>query len=117
MKTVAWLLVALGVVYAFYAGTVAVYQYIQVKDVVAESVEAGLKLDRFERAGRVRDEILRRVPVVGVVLDERSVLVTEEHRTLRVLIRWSHPVVVYKDEALVSIPISYDKAFDLPSER
>jgi hypothetical protein len=117
MKAVFWLLVALGVIYAFYTGTVAVYQYFQVKDVVEESVEAGLKLDRFERSGRVKDEILRRVPAVGVALDARSVLVTEEHRTLRVLIRWSHPVVVYKDEALVSIPISYDKAFTLQSER
>jgi len=38
MKVVFWLFVAIGLVYAFYSGAIAAYQYIQVKDVVEESV-------------------------------------------------------------------------------
>ena len=113
MKIVFWLFVAIGFAYAFYSGAVAVSQYMQVKDVVEESVLAGSKLDRHERPGRVRDEILRKTPATGVTLDARNVLVTEENRALRVLIRWSYPVVVYKDDPLVSIPISYDKTFQV----
>lgn len=111
MKVVFWLFVAIGVAYAFYSGAVAVSQYMQVKDVVEEAVLTRARLDKHERTSRVRDDILKKAPAAGVTLDERNVLVSEENRVLRVLIRWSYPVVVYKDDPLVSIPISYDKTF------
>ncbi|MBI2158780.1 MAG: hypothetical protein HYU25_00010 [Candidatus Rokubacteria bacterium] len=117
MKTVFWLLVAVGVVYAFYAGAVAVWQYYEIKAIVEESVAERARMDRFERPGRVRDDILRRAPDTGVTLDARDVFVTQEDRTLRVLIRWSYPVIIYKGEALLAIPIAYDKSFTVSSGR
>jgi hypothetical protein len=45
------------------------------------------------------------------------VFVTEEDRTLRVLIRWSHPVIVYKGEAMLAIPLAFDKSFTVSSGR
>jgi hypothetical protein len=117
MKVVFWLFVALGCVYAFYSGAIAVYQYLQMKDVVEESVQERWKLDKFDRAARVKQDILRKAPETGVTLAEQSVLVTDEERNLHVLIRWSYPVVVYKHHAYASIPISYDKVFEPASAR
>jgi hypothetical protein len=117
MKVVFWLFVALGCVYVFYSGALAVYQYLQMKDVVEESVQEGWRLDKFDRSARVKQDILRKAPETGVALDAQNVLVTDEERNLHVLIRWSHPVVVYRHQAYVSIPISYDKVFGPASGR
>lgn len=117
MKIVFWLFVAIGFVYAFYSGAIAVYQYLQLKDVVEESVLERWKLDKFERAARVKQDILRKAPETGVTLNAQNVLVTDEERNLRVLLRWSYPVVVYRDRAYVSIPIAYDKVFEPASAR
>lgn len=117
MKTVFWLLVAVGVVYGFYSGAVAIWQYYEIKGIVEESVVERAKGDRYERPGRVRDDIIRKAPDTGVTLDERDVFVTEEDRTLRVLIRWSYPVIIYKGDAVLAIPIAYDKAFAVPGGR
>lgn len=112
-----WLLVAVGVVYGFYSGAVAIWQYYEIKGIVEESVAERARMDRYERPGRVRDDILRRVPDTGVTLDTRDVFVTEEDRTLRVLIRWSHPVIIYKGDALLAIPLAFEKSFTVPGGR
>ncbi len=117
MKIIFWLFVALAFVYAFYSGAIAAYQYVQVKDIVEETVQERWRLDKFERPGRVRDDILKKTPAVGVTLDERDVRVIEENRILRVLIRWSYRFLVFRGDALISIPISYDKAFEVPPGR
>lgn len=117
MKIIFWLFVALAFVYAFYSGAIATYQYVQVKDIVEETVQERWRLDQFERPGRVKDDILKKTPAVGVTLDERAVRVIEENRTLRVGIRWSYRFIVFRNDVLISIPISYDKAFQVPPGR
>jgi hypothetical protein len=117
MKVIFWLFVAVGFVYAFYSGAIATYQYMQVKDIVEESVQERWKVDKLDRAARVKQDILRKAPEAGVRLDAQNVLVTDEERNLHVLIRWSYPVVVYRDRTYASIPISYDKVFEPASGR
>ncbi|MEK7385521.1 MAG: hypothetical protein AABZ83_03695 [candidate division NC10 bacterium] len=117
MKTVFWLLVAVGVVYGFYSGAVAIWQYYEIKGIVEESVAERARVDRYERSGRVRDDVLRRAPDSGVTLDARDVFVTEEGRTLRVLIRWSYPVIIYKGDAMLAIPLAFDRSFTVSSGR
>lgn len=117
MKLLFWLLVALGFVYVFYAGAVAVYSYYQVTDIVKETVRERAGVDRYERADRIRRDILKKATESGVPLTERDVRVTEENRTLRVLIRWSYPAIFYKGDAVLSIPLSYEKSFEMPSGR
>lgn len=117
MKTVFWLLVAVGVVYGFYSGAVAIWQYYEIKGIVEESVAERARVDRYERPGRVRDDVLRRAPDSGVTLDARDVFVTEEDRTLRVLIRWSHPVIIYKGDVVLAIPLAFDRSFTVSSGR
>ena len=117
MKVLFWLLVALGFVYAFYAGAVAVYSYYQVTDIVKETVKERAGVDRYERAERIRREILKKATESGVPLGERDLRVTDDNRTLRVLIRWSYPVIFYKGDAVLSIPLKYERSFAMPSSR
>src|SRR5205809_4845274 len=117
VKVLFWLLVALGFVYAFYAGAVAVYSYYQVTDIVKETVTERAGVDRYERAERIRREILKKATESGVPLSEREVRVTDDNRTLRVLIRWSYPVIFYKGDAVLSIPLKYERSFAMPSSR
>ena len=117
MKAVFWLLVALGFVYGSYSGAVAVWQYFEIRGIVEGSVAELAKVDPYDRPGRVREDILNRAPESGVLLNEREVFVTEENRTLRVLIRWSYPVIVYKGDVVLSIPLAYDKEFTMRSGR
>jgi heme exporter protein D len=120
MKVIFWLLVAIGILYAFYAVAVAAYSYIEVKDLVTETIKERAAVDRYERATRVREEILKKAPQSGITLDERAVSVTEENRILHVRIRWSYPVAFYKGRSVVSIPFTFDKSFQLhpgPGER
>src|SRR5438034_1074075 len=117
VKVTFWLFVALGFVYAFYVGAVVVYSYYQVTDIVRESVKERAAVDRSERADRIKQDILTKAPESGVPLSERDVRVIEENRTLRVLIRWSYPAIFYKGDAVLSIPLSYEKSFELPNSR
>ena len=117
MKTVFWLLVAVGLAYAFYSGAVAAYQYMQVTDLVEESVLDRARLDPSERAGRMKEDILKKAAAAGIVLDERDVLVTDEDRKVRVIIRWSYPVIVYKNDTILAVPISYDRTLAPPGVR
>ena len=117
MKAVFWLLVAVGLVYTFYSGAVAVWQYLEIKGIAEDSAAERAKVDPSDRPGRVREDILRKAPESGVPLDEREVFVTEENRVLRVQIRWSYPVMVYKGDAVLSVPLSFDKEFTMSSGR
>src|SRR5436190_4115966 len=114
VKITFWLLVAIGCLYAFYSGAVAVYSYYQVKGIVRETVKERAGLDRVERADRIKQDILDKASQSSLPLAERGVRVIDENRTLRVTIRWSYPAIFYKGDAIVSIPISYDNSFDVP---
>ena len=117
MKVTFWFLVAIGFVYAFYTGAVAIYSYYQVKDIVSETVKEHAGLDRHERADRIQQDVLKKASQSGLALDERTVRVTDENRTLRVAIRWSYPVAFYKGDAVLSIPLKYERSFEMPSSR
>ncbi len=115
MKTVFWLLVGVGLVYGFYSAAVAAYQYMQVGNVVEESVLDRVRLEAYERTVRVKDDILRKSASAGIMLNERDVLVTDEDRSLHVVVRWSYPVIVYRNDTILSVPISYDHTFPPPT--
>ena len=117
MKVIFWLCVGIGFIYAFYSAGVAAYSYLQVSDIVTQTIAARSRLDRYERAPRVKDDILKKTLEAGVTLDERDVFVAEEDRTLRVLVRWSYTVIIYKGDVVLAIPMSYDKSFQVPSGR
>ena len=118
MKIIFWLLVAIAVLYGFYSGAMAIWSYMEVQSIVEEVVaERGVRSDRFERAARVKEDILKRAATSGVRLDDRELKITEEGRAFTVLVRWTWPVVVYQGEEVLAIPLKHERTFDLPERR
>lgn len=118
MKIIFWLLVAVGVVYAFYSGAMAVWSYLEVQGVVEEAVkERAAKSDRFERAPRVKEDIIKKATTSGIKVDDREVFVTDDGRTLAILVRWTWPVIVYQGEEVLAIPLKHARTFDVPEKR
>ena len=60
MKLVLWLLVAVAVVYGLYSGAMALWSHLEVQDIVEVVVAERARADRFERAARGKEDVLRR---------------------------------------------------------
>src|SRR6058998_1712813 len=90
MKALFWVLVAIGCVYVFYTGAMAVWSYL---------------------------EITKKVAASGIKLADRGVSVSDEGRTLDVSVRWSWPVIVYQGERVFAIPLKHERTFKVPEKR
>ena len=67
MKALFWVFVAIGCVYVFYTGSKAVWSYLEITSLVEEVVnERASRTERQERAGRVRDDIAKKVAASGI---------------------------------------------------
>ncbi|PYN24146.1 MAG: hypothetical protein DMD99_12290 [Candidatus Rokuibacteriota bacterium] len=118
MKALVWVLVAIGCVYVFYTGAMAVWSYLEITGVVEEVVaERASRSDRTERATRVKEDIAKKVAASGIKVDDRGVWVSDEGRTLDVSVRWSWPVIVYQGEEVVAIPLRHERTFSVPEKR
>ena len=118
MKVLFWVFVAIGCVYVFYTGAMAVWSYLEITSVVEEVVaERASRSDRQERAGRVRDDIARKVAASDINVDERAISVTDEGRTLNVSVRWNWPVIVYQGKELLAVPLKHERTFEVPERR
>jgi len=62
-------------------------------------------------AAPVRDYIIKNAADSGVRIHDRNVLVTTDERQLNINLRWTFPVVTYKGEDIVEIPLSMERAF------
>ncbi|PYN85227.1 MAG: hypothetical protein DMD87_23465 [Candidatus Rokuibacteriota bacterium] len=118
MKALFWILVAIGCVYVFYTGAMAVWSYLEVTSVVEEVVnERASRTDRQDRAGRVKDDIARKVAASGIAVDERAISVSDEGRTLEVRVRWNWPLIVYQQREYLAVPLKHDRTFAVPEGR
>jgi hypothetical protein len=118
MKALAWVFVAIGCVYVFYCGAMAVWSYLEVTSVVEEVVnERASRTERPERATRVRDDIAKKVAASGISVDDRSIAVVDEGKTLEVNVRWNWPVIVYQQREYLAVPLSHGRTFDVPDRR
>ena len=118
MKVLFWIFVAIGCVYLFYTGSMAVWSYLEITSLVEEVVnERAARTDRQERAGRVRDDLVKKVAASGINVDERSILVTDEGKTLDVSVRWNWPVVVYQEREYLAVPLKHERTFQVPERR
>jgi len=118
MKALLWVFVAIGCVYVFYTGAMGVWSYLEITSAVEEVVaERASRSERQERAGRVRDDISKRVAASGISVDERAISVTDEGRTLDVIVRWSWPVIVYQGKELLAVPLKHERTFEVPERR
>jgi hypothetical protein len=118
MKALAWVFVAIGCVYVFYSAAMAVWSYIEVTSVVEEVVnERASRTERQERARRVRDDIAKKVAASGINVDERSISVSDEGKTLDVSVRWNWPVITYQEKEYLAVPMKHDRSFEVPERR
>ena len=118
MKVLFWIFVAIGCVYVFYTGAMALWSYLEITSVVEEVVnERATRTDRQVLASRVRDDIAKKVAASGINVDERAISVSDEGKTLEVSVRWSWPVIVYQERQYLAVPLKHERTFVVPDRR
>jgi hypothetical protein len=108
MKLIIWGLVIVALCYAAYSGMIAVWSYIAVNNAVDEVI-ARDGIDAVP-APEIKKRILNSTNEAGVPLAERDVLVTHEDKTVRVEVVWTVPVLIYKGESVLAVPLSVTRA-------
>jgi hypothetical protein len=116
MRVFFWGLVAVGCCYVAYAGMMSVYQWFQVWSVIDETLEPR-NLRELATPGDVKIRILREANEAGVPIAEREVSVVSADRMLKVNVVWTFPVIVYKGESVLAIPLSVKKNHPLGGGR
>jgi len=106
VKAIALALLAIAFFYAFYCGVMSIWSYFAMASIVDQAVT-----ERGKVAAPVRDYIIKNAADSGVRIPDRNVVVTTDERQLNINLRWTFPVVTYKGEDLVEIPLSLQRAF------
>jgi hypothetical protein len=101
-------LVAVACCYAFYAVMMSGYQWFQVRSVIEETLEPR-NLRELATLSDVKMRIAREANEAGVPIAEREVSVVSADRVLKVNVAWTFPVIVYKGESVLAIPLSVKK--------
>lgn len=116
MRVFFWGLVAVACCYVAYAGMMSVYQWFQVRSVIDETLEPR-NLRELATAGDVKTRILREANQAGVPIEERDLSVVVADRELKLNVVWTFPVIVYKGESVLAIPLSVKKSHPLGGGR
>ena len=112
MRVFFWGLVAVACFYVAYAIMMSGYQWFQVRSVIEETLEPR-NFRELATLGDVKTRILREANEAGVPIEEREVSVTSAERVLKVNVVWTFPVIVYKGESVLAIPLSVKKSHPL----
>ena len=105
MKLIFWFVVVLGLCWGFYAGAMSVWQYFQVAGTVDEAFEQRNVGQSYDPR-LIRDHVLRVSNEAGVPLTEREVSVFQVADQIVVEAVWSYPVLIYKGEVVLAVPLS-----------
>jgi hypothetical protein len=114
MRVFFWGLVAVACCYLAYAAMMSGYQWFQVRSVIDETLEPR-NFRELATLGDVKMRILREANEAGVPIEEREVSVVSADRVLKVNVVWTFPVIVYKGESVLAIPLSVKKSHPLGS--
>ena len=116
MRFFFWGLVAVACCYLAYAGMMSVYQWFQIHSVINETLQPR-NLRELTTAADVKTRILREANEAGVPIAEREVSVVVADRELKLNVVWTFPVIVYKGESVLAIPLSVKKNHPLGGGR
>ena len=105
MRMIFWLLVALGLCWAFYVGAMSVWQYFQVSSTVDEAFEQRSVGQSYDMR-LIRNHVLRVSNEAGIPLTERDVNVVQASDQVVVEVVWSYPVLIFKGEVVLAVPLS-----------
>jgi len=105
MRMLFWLLVVLGLCWAFYVGAMSVWQYFHVAGTVDEAFEQRTIGQSYDTR-QLRDHVLRVTNEAGIPLTERDVNVQKVADQIVVEAVWSYPVLIFKGEVVLAVPLS-----------
>jgi hypothetical protein len=108
MRVFFWGLVAVACFYLAYAAMMSGYQWFQIRSVIEETLEPR-NFRELATLSDVKMRILREANEAGVPIAEREVSVVSADRMLKVNVVWTFPVIVYKGESVLAIPLSVKK--------
>jgi hypothetical protein len=105
MKVFFWGLVAVACCYVAYALMMSGYQWFQVRSVIEETLEPR-HLSELPTPAAVKTRIVRESVSAGVPISEREVNVVSNRGVLAIQVVWTFPVIVYKGEPVLAVPLS-----------
>ena len=108
MKVFFWGLVAVACCYAAYGAMMSAYQWFQIHSVVDEVLQPR-NLRELPTAGDVKRRIVHEATSAGIPLEEGEVNVVSSRGTLAIRVVWTFPMLVYKGEPVLAIPLSVQK--------
>jgi hypothetical protein len=109
MKLFFWGLVAVAAAYTAYGAMMSAWQYFQVSGVV-DDVMQPRSIAELGSPRAVKHRILQGTAESGVPLEDREVNVSSDNRVYTVNIIWSFPVIIFKGEPVLSIPLSLKRS-------
>ena len=116
MKVFFWGLVAVACCYAAYGAMMSAYLWFQIHSVVDEVLQPR-NLRELPTATDVRQRIVREATAAGVPLDAREVNVVANRGVLAIQVAWTFPMIVYKGEPVLAIPLSVKKRHEVDPGR
>ena len=114
MRVFFWGLVAVACFYVAYALMMSGYQWFQVRNVIEDTLEPR-HLSELPTPAAVKTRIIREAASAGVPLVDREVNVVSNRGVLAIHVAWTFPVIVYKGESVLAVPLSVKKQHQLGS--
>lgn len=114
MRVFFWGLVAVACCYVAYALMMSGYQWFQVRSVIEDTLEPR-NLNELPTPAAVKTRILKEAISAGVPLSEREVNVVSSKGVLAIQVVWTFPVIVYKGESVLAVPLSVKRQHQIGS--
>ena len=104
MKLFVWGVIAVALLYLAYCGMISAWSWIAVNNAVDEIVSREGVESTPSR--ELKAKVMTATNEAGVPLDERDVIVTPGDGRVTVEVVWTIPVVVFKGETVVAVPLA-----------
>ena len=114
MRVFFWGLVAVAFCYVGYALMMSAYQWFQVRTVVEDTLEPR-NLGELPTPAAVKTRIVKESISAGVPISEREVNVVSTRGGLAIQVVWTFPVIVYKGEPVLAVPLSVKRQHHIGS--
>jgi hypothetical protein len=112
MKVIFWGLVAVAFAYAAYGVMMSGYQYLTLSNVVDDATQKQ-SLAEHPTPRELKAKIVKDSVDAGVPLTDRDVAVTMADRVVTVNIIWTFPMIMYKGEPVLAIPLSLKRTKEM----